>query len=225
MKYLTTSLLTAICLPCNAAIVIYNQNNPMDDTDLPSGGWGNYLGFSVSFNDAALTTDFTAPDSAPLPSTIFLTDLTIRRSGTTGTGAAGDPQNALLKIYTSQTPSSASWVGDSLGTQDMRQGISDANIAYTFDTLELSSASTYWFYFANTAGDGSETPITWATGRLRVSNNANITYSSGNLVNPSFGNQDTAFDPVFVATFSSIPEPNITILGSLGLLTLLRRRR
>lgn len=215
----------SLVLPCGAAITVYNQNNPMDATDLPSGGWGTYRGFSVTFNDAAFTTAYTSPDSAPLPSTVYLTDLTVRRSGSSGTGVIGDPQNAILKIYTSQTPSSAAWVADSLNIADMRQGISETNVSFSFDTVSLTAGTKYWFYFGNTLGDGSVTPITWTTGRLRVSNNASITYGSGNLINTSFGNQDTAYDAVFVGTFSSIPEPAAALLGGLGLLTILRRRR
>ncbi len=51
------------------------------------------------------------------------------------------------------------------------------------------------------------------------------TYSSGNLINNAWGNQDTAFDAVFAATFSAIPEPATTMIGAIGLLIMLRRRR
>ena len=225
MKVPLLLALACLTLPGHAAISIYNQSNPPDTTDLASGGWGTYRGFSVTFNDAALTATYTSPETAPLPATIYLEELIIRRAGTSGTGVVGDPQNARLKIYTSQTPSSATWVGDAINTADMRQGISETNITYSFDYIALSANTKYWFYFANTVGDGSETPITWTTGRLRVSNNANVTFTSGNLINTGFGNQDTAYDAVFVASFSSVPEPGAALLGGLGLLALLRRRR
>jgi MYXO-CTERM domain-containing protein len=217
--------LALFALPAHGAISVFNQNNPMDTTDLPSGGWGSYRGFSVAFNTTALTTTYSAPDTAPLPATIYLTDLTIRRAGTSGTATVGDPANALLKVYTSQTPSPATWVADSTNTGDMRQGVSETNISFGFDTVPLSSSTTYYFYFGNTLGDGSVTPIAWTDGRLRVSNNSNITYAGGNLINGSFGNQDTAYDAVFVGTFSSVPEPSIALLGGLGLLAMRRRRR
>lgn len=225
MKVPLLLALSCLTLPGHAAISIYNQNDPPNTTDLPTGGWGSYRGFSVTFNDAALTTTYTSPETAPLPATIYLEELIIRRAGTSGTGVVGDPQNARLKIYTSQTPSSLTWVGDAINTADMRQGISETNITYSFDYIALSADTKYWFYFGNTEGDGSVTPITWTTGRLRVSNNANVTFTSGNLINTSFGNQDIAYDAVFVAKFSSVPEPAAAFFGGIGLLTLLRRRR
>lgn len=211
-----------------AAITIYNQSNPPDTTDLPSGGWGTYRGFSVSFADAALSTDYTAPESAPTPSTVYLTDLVLRHSGNQGASPAtptGDWTDALLKVYTTQTPSTASYVGDASNSNDMSWGGSERNVTFTFDFLPIDPAATYYFFFSNTAGNVALADQTWTSGRLRVSNNANVTYGSGNLINNSWGNQDTAFDAVFAASFSSIPEPAATMIGAIGLLMMLRRRR
>jgi hypothetical protein len=229
MKYkllLFTFLFAAV--PAHGAITIYNQNNPPDATDLPSGGWGTYRGFSVTFNDVALTTAYTAPDASPTPSTLYLTDLTIRHPGNQGAGStptSGDWTTAMVKVYTTQTPTTASYIGDSLQTNDLSQTGTERNLTYTFSNLQMTSGQKYYFYFANTAGNEEIGDVTWAAGRLRVSNNANLTYSSGNLVNQTWGNQDTAFDAVFAASFSSVPEPSVTLLGGIGMLLLFRRRR
>jgi MYXO-CTERM domain-containing protein len=131
----------------------------------------------------------------------------------------------MVKVYTTQTPTTASYIGDSLQTNNLSQSGSERNVTYTFSNLQMTSSQKYYFYFANTAGNEEIGNVTWAAGRLRVSNNAGHTYSSGNLVNQTWGNQDTTYDAVFTASFSSVPEPSAALLGGLGLLALLRRRR
>lgn len=226
-KLLLSAFLLA-AVPAHGAITIYNQNNPPDATDLISGGWGTYRGFSVTFNDVALTTAYTAPDATPTPATFYLTDLTIRHAGNQGSGSipiSGDWTTAMVKVYTTQTPTTTSYIGDSLQTNDLSQTGAERNVTYTFSNLQMTSGQKYYFYFANTAGNEEIGNVTWAAGRLRVSNNAGHTYSSGNLVNQTWGNQDTAYDAVFAASFSSVPEPSATLLGGIGMLMLLRRRR
>lgn len=219
----------ASALASHGAVVIYNQDSPPSETGLPTGGWGNYKGFGFSYADPALSVDYTEPDEAPLATTLDLTDLTVRRAGTASGTPIGDPSNVLLKVYTTQTPTTATWVGDSTTTGNMAGAISETNISFSFEGLTLDSAQTYWFYFAN-ADETGNLPIediTFASGRLRVTNVADHTYTSGNLVNgasqTNWATQDGAYDAVFQATL--VPEPSIALLGGIGLLGLLRRRR
>lgn len=222
------ALICATASTSFGAVIIYNQNNP------PTTGTGNgvYGGFSVAFNDAALSTTFTAPDAGPtLSNPIYLTDLTLRRGTAGGTAPSGDPTNALLKIYTTQTPSAASFVADSTNTLSFSTTAGEANLTYNFNSVALNPATTYYFYFANTTGDGSATPITFTAGRLNVSNAAADTYTSGNLINPArTAAADTAYDAVFSASFNStpVPEPSsiaLAALAGIGVLALRRRRR
>jgi hypothetical protein len=178
--------------------VRHNQSNPPDATGLVSGGWGNYRGFGIRFDDAALDTAPAQPSDTPL----LLRSLVIRRSATTGT-APGDPANAILKIYKSQTPSPENWIADSTNTADVRGGISETNLTFTFGSVRLDPATKYWFHFANTAGALPNAQITWTNARLRVSNNSAHTFTTGNLVNTSWGNQDTAWDPLIAASFAT----------------------
>ncbi len=228
---MTTAILATAAAQSVAAIVVFNQLNPPDGTGLPSGGWGTYRGFSVNFNDSALdqTADGLESGTALADySTVFLTSLVIRHSGSQGAQPAaptGDWTDALLKVYTSQTPTVASFVGDATTRNDVSWGGSERNITFEFDFLALDPGTTYYFYLSNTAGNVDPADQSWTSGRFRVSNDATHTYPSGNLINNAWGNQDTAFDAVFAATFSSIPEPGVALSGLLGLLLLARRRR
>lgn len=216
----------------NAEIVIYNQNNPPDGTALPSGGWGTYRGFYALLDGFDLSVDTTGDEAGKSLgdfATIYLTDLVLRHSGNQGgspTAPNGNPTNAVLKIYTEQTPSTGSFVGDSLNTNDMSWAGSERNVTYTFDNLALDPTQEYFFYFANTLGNPADIgDVEWTDGRLRVSNDAGHTFSPGNLINASFGDQDTAFDAVFALHASSIPEPGtLAFFGLAGLLHFLRRR-
>jgi len=221
----------ASALPSAAAIIIYNQDHPPSTTSLPSGGWGNYKGFGFNYSDPKLSVGYTVPDDAPLATTLLLTDLTVRRAGTSSGTPIGNPSNVLIKVYSSQTPTTGTWVGDSATTGNMAGGIAEENVSFSFGNLELSDSTTYWFYFANAdeTGNLEIADITFASGRLRVSNHADHTYDSGNLVNGSaqgnWSNQDIAYDAVFSATFAAIPEPSVISLAGLATAALLRRRR
>jgi len=211
-----------------ADIIVYNQENPPSNTGLPTGGWGTYRGFSVDFSDVALSTDYTPPDSAPTPAALFLTELTLRHAGNQGatpTAPTGDWTQVLLKVYTTQTPTTGSYVGDSFNILDMSYGGAERNQTFTFSNLGVDSAIKYFFYFSNTPGNVEPDDQTWSSGRLRVSNVSTHTFSSGNLINPAWGNQDAAFDAVFAAQFSAVPEPSsLLLLSAGGLLVMLRRR-
>jgi len=191
--------------PSSSAIIVYNQNNPPDTENLPSGGWGNYQGLSVVFTDSALTETVGGVESGTSLGdypTVYLTDLVVRRSGSAGVTNAND---VLMKVYATQTPTTGSYVGESSNRNNMNGGISETNIAFTFDHLALFPDTKYHFYFADTAENEPIGDIAWRQGRLRVSNHASHTYPSGNLISASWGNQDTAYDSVFTATFASEP--------------------
>ncbi len=189
-------------------ITVYNQNNPPDSSDLPSGGYGNYRGFSFRPNDNSLTEDggsLTAPD-------LLLSNLSVRRSATAGSGSSA----AYLKVYSSAVPSTATWIGDSTNTANTNGGISDANLGFSFNSLPIQSGTTYYFYFANTPGNLDPAAIAWTTGRLAASNKSVHTYPSGNLINTSWASADTAYDAVFSAslqmrTYSSPATNNDTL--------------
>lgn len=170
-------------------LTVYNQSNPPDASNLPSGGFGNYRGFSFRPNDTALSTvggSLAAPD-------LLLGNLIVRRSASAGSGSAA----AYLKVYSSATPSTATWIGDSTNTANTNGGISDTNLSFNFNSLPVQAGTTYYFYFANTPGNLAPNAITWTTGRLVASNNSGHTYTSGNLINTSWASTDSAYDAVF----------------------------
>ena len=114
MKKFMLGLVAVIALGAmgvaQADLVVYNQNNPPDATDLPVGGWGTYRGFGVNLSDVALSLDATgAHTGTDLGdyATVYLTDLVIRHPGSQGSASsafAGDWSTALVKIYTDSDP-------------------------------------------------------------------------------------------------------------------------
>ncbi|MGA0845919.1 MAG: PA14 domain-containing protein, partial [Luteolibacter sp.] len=156
-------------------------------------GVGSYNGFSVQFDDSSLSLDGGEIGISDL----VLNGLSVLRAGQSGnTGATA----VYAKIYTSQDPSTSTWVGDSLNTVNLTGGISDLVVGFQFDGLALSSATRYYIYFADESGNLEPNSIRWRRGRLRVSNQGGITYPSGNLINSTnWSNVDTAYDLVFTA--------------------------
>lgn len=198
----------------NAGIVIFNQNDPLTTT--VTGGHGNYAGFNLTLNDPAFSTTYTAPHSAPTPSTIFLQGLMLRRS--TGSGGTN---NVFLRVHSGTTPTAGNFVGVSTNTLDMRAQASESNVTFTFADLALNTATNYSFYFSTS---NVATPTGMSLGRIRVSNSAADTFTSGSLRNASFATQDSAFDPVFV--MSAVPEPSaLLFVGATVATVVLRRRR
>ncbi|MBP7275402.1 MAG: hypothetical protein KBA51_04280 [Kiritimatiellae bacterium] len=235
MKKLMLGLVAAITLGAmgvaQADLVVYNQNNPPDATDLPGGGWGTYRGFGVNLTDVALSLDATGAHTGTTLgdyATVFLTGLTLRHPGSQGAASsafAGDWSTALVKIYTTQTPTMGTYVGDSTNTQDMSQTGVERNAAYTFNNIALDPTQTYFFYYSNTTGNVDPASVIWTAGRQRVSNNAGHTYASEGLVaRATFGDQDPAYDAVFSATV--IPEPaTLSLALVFGAAAVFHRRR
>lgn len=226
------AVLVALCTAASASLVVYDQSNPPDTDGLPSGGWGTYRGFSATLSDTALSQAASGLEEGTTLAdyeTVFLTGLLLRHAGSQGAAPAaptGDWTQAWLKVYTTQTPSAASWVGDSAEYNDMSYGGEERNVAYSFNNLALDPDTKYYFYFANTLGGGDVADVTYSSGRMRVSNNVDHTHD-GNLYNPSWGAQDTAYDAIFAATVSSVPEPSTFVLvaAGCGVALMARRRR
>lgn len=211
----------------NAAITIYNQNN---DITGPTNGNGAYRGFNFNLTDPNFTQDFTNPDSAPLPTSITLQSIVIREgSGTTGTFNG----NVFMKIYaTSDTVSTVPFsaltlIADSTNQFNLQGESAQANRTFTFDNITLDTSLNYFVVFSNVSGSATFADLD--TVRLGVSNAASDTYGTGNLWNvtgdgeTTFATSDSQYDAVFV--INAIPEPSVALLGGLGALALLRRRR
>lgn len=189
-------------------ITVFNQSNPPDATNLPANGAGNYRGFSLKPNDTAFSVtggSLTGPD-------MFLDSLTVRRSSTAGSSTTP----VYLKVYTSLTPSTSTWIGDSANTVNMGGGIAETNMTFDFNDLPLQAGTTYYCYFATTAGNQPLASVNWSTGRLRVSNHSGHTYGSGNLVGTSWSTADGTYDAVFSAallarTYSAPATANDTL--------------
>jgi hypothetical protein len=155
-----------------------------------------------------------SPDPGAL-TTIDLTSISFWSSG-----AATTPNNTTyLHIYDARpTASVGNLIGVSSNTIDTSPALAaDTKMTWTFNNLTLNFGTKYWAIFANTTS--KVTALSVGLG-LQIQNTN--PYSGGTVLASNLGDV-AAQDARFEATF--VPEPSTALLGSLGMLALLRRRR
>lgn len=222
----TLTALAVTSFSVYGATTIFNLTDPLGTVPQQ----GNYRGFNVTFNDTDLSV------SGPgLATENLLTTLTVRDQG-----AGGFVGNVSMMIYAlSDTvspfdagdPGSAlTFVGRSTTTYNFGAAGTTADAVFSFNNLALTAGQNYFIAFTDSASDVIPADGSVATyfrdARLSASNVAGDVYSSGGLWTISGDNMTTAsagFDTAFVASF--VPEPSVALLGGLGVLGLLRRRR
>jgi hypothetical protein len=162
-------------------------------------------------------------DPGPSTTTIDLTAISFWSGGVT-TATTSDTSYLLIFSAKPSTTSGSSvgLVGSSTNFFDLNP-ISNApngtQLTWTFNNLTLDYDTTYYAVFS------SSNSATSAFGmRMQVANTSNP-YTGGGALDVSY-NIVTNQDYRFAATFTNpVPEPSAAILGSLGMLALLRRRR
>ncbi len=201
MKIATTlAVLAATSLVASAATTFTNAG-----VTLTNGG--NYNGASANLGDTGWSIS-----GDPFAATVALTGVTLyRRAGTGGTDAA-----SYLNVYAGGT-----FVGSSTNSINLGTGITaeGAAAAFLFNNLPISTATTYQYRLQQTATDGG----TANSARLQVVQPANL--ANGFMLNSGYTGADTGFDPKYSISVGVVPEPSAALLGGLGLLGLLRRRR
>lgn len=200
--------LAATTIAANAATVLtYDPSNTAT---------GNYAGQTFTASDVGFTSS-----GDPLGSNFALQTIEIAKWSTTGYTTAQEA--VYLNIYQGNT-----FIGSSTNTVNWKTNVDgilgdDAGDAYDFTSVlalqNLLSSVQYTIYFSTTNAAGD-----FITVRPGVSNAS--TLSGGNLVNTSGNVVDSAYDARFTMSLGApVPEPAAALLGSIGLLYLLRRRR
>jgi hypothetical protein len=179
-----------------------------------------------AFGNAATGQSFTpgvgiSPDPGVSTTTIELTGVSFWSNGGSAAGS-GDTNTIYLLIYDANPAGTANLIGASTNFIDHNPNLAaGTELAWTFNNLTLNYNTTYFAMVASNT-----------TGSLGI-NDVGIGFQSQNT-NPYAGG--TAFidnfvaaagaDLKFTATFANaVPEPSTALLGGLGLLALLRRRR
>jgi hypothetical protein len=155
-----------------------------------------------------------SPDPGLL-TTIKLTSFSFWSSG-----AGNTPSNTTyLHIYDAKpTATTGTLIGVSTNFIDTNPVLTlGTQMTWTFDELELGYGTKYWAVFANTTSK-----ITSQVVALGFQNSNLDPYAGGAALAANI-NENTAQDAKFEITF--VPEPSTALLGSLGMLALLRRRR
>jgi hypothetical protein len=160
-------------------------------------------------------------DPGSSTATIELTSFSLW-SNTTGSPTAGRATTYLL-IYDASPAGSANLVGASTNFINLSvTQTANTELAWTFDNLALDYDTRYFAVIAskNTGTDINDIGFGFA-------NNLANPYLGGTALADNFAVQSGS-DLKFSANFTNpvaVPEPGAALLGSLGMLALLRRRR
>jgi hypothetical protein len=148
----------------------------------------------------------------------------------TGGGANLTSNTTYLLIFSAK-PSTTSGsdvglVGSSTNSLDLSASSSYATntqLTWTFNNLTLDYNTTHYAVFSSSNSGTSAFGL-----QLQKGGSAGVTanpYTGGGALDASYG-ANTIQDAKFLATFTNpVPEPSSALLGSLGMLALLRRRR
>lgn len=160
-------------------------------------------------------------DPGPSTTTIDLTSFSLWSNG--GASATSGRNTTYLLIYDANPSGSANLVGSSTNFIDL-DPIGNAplgtQLTWTFDNLTLDYDT---LYFAVISSSNTGTTVNDIGVGFR--NSTLNPYAGGNALADNFAVQGTG-DLKFSASFANpVPEPAAALLGSLGFLSLLIRRR
>lgn len=207
----------------NAVIVTIDNLTLGGPSSLISAGNATFNGQGFTPNTAGVGTGDTVAANLPLSNPVQLLTISVVGRSSTG-GTAG---NIFLDIYSgnaSGAPAAANYIGSSTNFLDVEGALDNQILTFNFNSLNLIPSTTYTFYFStNNVAGGAATGRVEAAGFPPAGNES--TYAGGNSIGTASFNAISTLDMRFSATFDSVPEPTVAMLGGLGVLGLLRRRR
>ena len=192
----------------------YVIDQPVSATNQGNAGTGQSFTPSVGMVD----------DPGPSTATIDLTGFSLW-SNAGGSGVAGRNTTYLL-IYDANPAGTANFIGSSTNFIDLdppSNAPAGTELAWTFNNLTLNYNTTYFAVISssNTGVNGIDDI------GFGFQNNLTNPYAGGTALADNFGAQggsDLKFNATFINPVT-VPEPSAALLGGLGMLCLLRRRR
>lgn len=230
-----TLLLSAFLLVGTAAsqaVTVIVDNYFTQQNGSTTGAVGDFAVQSFTPTIAGLGTNDTVATHTPYTgatATVSLNSVSFIRatSGTSDNAALGGPVLTFVHVYLGDG-NDGTYVGSSTNSINTDAAAGLSTMTWNFNNLALASpGSEYAFVFTNSATSAPGTANYHA--RLQVARHSGGTfissYSGGDADNDINGNSPTAFDSRFTVSMTAIPEPSSALLGGLGMLLLLRRRR
>lgn len=230
-----TLLLSAFLLVGTAAsqaVTVIVDNYFTEQNGSTTGAVGDFAVQSFTPTVAGLGVNDTVAANTPYTgatATVSLNSVSFIRavSGSSFNASLGGPTQTFVHVYLG-AGNGGTYIGSSTNSIDTDAAAGLSTMTWNFNNLALASpGSQYAFVFTNSADSAPGTTNYHA--RLQVARDAggnfNSSYSGGTASPNPNGSSPTAFDSRFEVTMSAIPEPSAALLGGIGMLMLLRRRR
>ncbi|WP_367870101.1 hypothetical protein [Luteolibacter sp. Populi] len=225
----TLRLLTVLAATTLAAPAVTVLLDSKDHASVvTTGSQATFGAQSFILSVAGSGTSDTVTTNSPLPATGTLNSITFVRAPT-GTATVG---SLFLKLYTTSADAAGTPLAVSTNGIDVNSATFLANLVWNFSGETLSTTTTYFAVFStNGLADPTGTDLVGA--RIAAAN------FGGGFVSTAYGGADaslrgfsalnppagTNLDARFTVSFDVVPEPSAALLGAIGVLALLRRRR
>jgi hypothetical protein len=210
--------LAATTLTANAVSVVVD-NYITEQNGSTTGAVAVFGVQSFTPSVAGLGVNDTVAINSPLPSTVYLESATFLRA-VSGTATAGQ---LFLNVYQG-AGTGGTFLGSSSNSIDVNSAAGLDSLVWNFANLALDPNSAVALVFSTTTTNDSV-----AGGRVQVARDSGgafaNSYTGGTADNDGNNGSPSSFDARFSVSFNTVPEPTAALLGGLGLLGLLRRRR
>jgi len=230
MKSIITAAFVLAASPLHGATLItssYGTVSGADDNNqagpirgvsykiLSTGTYSNNIG--TGSNVHALSA------SDPAATGVEFQSLTWQRSGSTtmnGTWYIG-----IFSGLTVDTNGNVTSLGTLIGasTNSVVNPGANAAMAWSFNNVPLTVGATYQFAFTTTATPTLTTDI--GAGQLELNTGGHLSETELVAGNATTFTNRAGWEPVFSMTYNAIPEPASALLGGIGVILLMRRRR
>jgi len=205
-------------LSANGATVVtsYSTVTGADDNNQA----GPMFGQSITVNVGADTAD------GSIPATVYLTELSFQYSSS---ASGGTLSNAYIHVYDAfavdgdNTPST---IGNlvAVSTSTVSSGAANGTLTWTFGGDAISKSTAYTYVFASTTTAQTVADSSGLVG-AGIELNTGNPYTGGRAFRANGTTTDWDFAFEMKTSTTPVPEPSAALLGGLGLLALLRRRR